>query len=76
MKPVAKDIGIIIPSIRLRDNLQPPPNEYRIKIKGQAAATGELMPDCYLALGGERISPFESDKDDFNGNHRTTSILV
>ena len=58
-KQLARDIGIIIPPIRLRDNLQLPPNGYSIKIKGQTVDKGELMPDSYLALGEEGMKPIE-----------------
>lgn len=51
----AKDMGIIIPPVHIRDSLQLPPNTYSIIIKGNEMARGELMPDRYLALnpGGE-----------------------
>jgi len=61
-KQLARDIGIIIPPIRLRDNLQLPSNGYSIKIKGQVIDKGELMPDSYLALGDEETSPIEGIK--------------
>ena len=61
-KQLARDIGIIIPPIRLRDNLQLPSNGYSIKIKGQVINKGELMPDSYLALGDEETSPIEGIK--------------
>jgi flagellar biosynthesis protein FlhA len=46
----------------LRDNLQLAPNEYHIKIKGETVARGELMPDSYLALGGDEQEPIEGIK--------------
>ncbi|MCK9479808.1 MAG: flagellar biosynthesis protein FlhA [Firmicutes bacterium] len=46
----ALDLGIIIPSIRLRDNIQLEPNEYVIKIKGVEVARGIVMVSQYLAL--------------------------
>ncbi|MBZ0107214.1 MAG: flagellar biosynthesis protein FlhA [Candidatus Scalindua rubra] len=61
-KQLARDLGIIIPPIRLRDNLQLPSNGYSIKIKGQVVDKGELMPDCYLALGDEETDPIEGIK--------------
>ncbi len=61
-KQLARDMGIIIPPIRLRDNLQLSPNEYHIKIKGQTVAKGELMPDSNLALGGGDQEPIEGVK--------------
>jgi len=46
----ALDLGIIVPVIRLRDNIQLRPNEYIIKIKGIELASGELMFDSFLAM--------------------------
>ncbi len=61
-KQLARDMGAIIPPIRLRDNLQLASNEYHIKIKGQTVAKGEIQPDSYLALGGEEQEPIEGIK--------------
>ncbi|MCP5008246.1 MAG: flagellar biosynthesis protein FlhA, partial [Planctomycetes bacterium] len=58
-KQLVRELGVIIPPIRLRDNLQLNPNEYNIKIKGQTVARGELMPDCFLALGGDGQKPID-----------------
>lgn len=46
----ALDLGLIVPVIRLRDNIQLKPNDYIIKIKGIEVASGELMFDNYLAM--------------------------
>ncbi|SHM11108.1 flagellar biosynthesis protein FlhA [Caldanaerovirga acetigignens] len=46
----ALDLGIIVPMVRLRDNIQLKPNEYVIKIKGVEAARGELKVDHYLVM--------------------------
>lgn len=46
----ALDLGVIVPVIRLRDNIQLRPNEYIIKIKGIEIASGELMFDSFLAM--------------------------
>ncbi len=49
----AIDLGIILPSIRMRDNVRLGTNEYRIMIKGVEAAKGEIMPDHYLAINSD-----------------------
>ncbi len=49
-KQFALDLGIIIPPVHIRDNLQLKPGEYRILIKGQKVAGGDLRPECYLAM--------------------------
>jgi flagellar biosynthesis protein FlhA len=46
----ATDLGMIIPPIRVRDNLQLKPGEYRILIKGNEVARGEMMPSYVMAL--------------------------
>lgn len=46
----ALDLGMVVPVIRLRDNIQLKPNEYVIKIKGIDVAEGEIMFDHYLAM--------------------------
>ncbi len=46
----ALDIGLIVPPIRIRDNMQLGANEYVIKIKGNQITKGEIMPDFFLAM--------------------------
>ncbi len=46
----ALELGIVVPIIRLRDNIQLKPNEYLIKIKSIEVASGEIMFDNYLAM--------------------------
>lgn len=49
-RQLALEMGMVVPIIRLRDNIQLNPNEYIIKIKGVEAARGELMTDHFLAV--------------------------
>ncbi|OQA76052.1 MAG: Flagellar biosynthesis protein FlhA [bacterium ADurb.Bin243] len=51
-KQIAIEMGLIVPPIRIRDNIQLPPNGYVLKIKGNEAGSYELMLDHYLAMGG------------------------
>ena len=46
----ASDMGLLIPPIRLRDNLQLANNEYRFVLKGNPIAQGQLMPQHWLAM--------------------------
>lgn len=46
----ALELGIVVPMIRLRDNIQLQPNEYTIKIKGVEVSGGEILFDHYLAM--------------------------
>ena len=49
-KQMAIDLGLVVPPIRIRDNIQIKPTEYIIRIKGAEAGSGELLPDHYLAM--------------------------
>src|SRR5690625_1221169 len=49
-RQLALELGVIIPVVRIRDNIQLEPNEYRLKIKGNEVAQGELLLDHYLAM--------------------------
>ena len=51
----ALDLGIIVPIVRLRDNIQLGTREYVIKIKGLDVARGEVMLGHYLALKPEDV---------------------
>jgi flagellar biosynthesis protein FlhA len=54
------DWGVIVPSVRIRDNLELKPGGYQIKIKGIIVAEAELMPDHFLAMDpGTVIEPIE-----------------
>ncbi len=49
-KQFAVDMGVVVPTVRLRDNGLINPNQYLIKIKGEEVARGEVLVDYYLAL--------------------------
>jgi len=49
-RQLALELGMIVPVIRLRDNIQLNPNQYVIKIKGVEVAGGELLMDHFLAM--------------------------
>lgn len=49
-KQFAQDLGIVVPQIQLRDNLQHDPGQYSISLKGSRIASGQLMVDYYLAM--------------------------
>ncbi len=46
----ALELGLVVPVIRIRDNIQLKPNEYVIKIKGNIVGGGELLLNHYLAM--------------------------
>src|SRR5205807_1111536 len=47
---VAADIGIVLPKVRIRDNMRLGENNYRIKIANNVVATGTVYPDRLLAM--------------------------
>ena len=49
-KYIALEYGVLIPPVRVRDNLQLEPNEYIIKIKGNIIAAYEIYTDRFLAM--------------------------
>lgn len=49
-RQLAIELGLVIPVVRIRDNIQLNPNEYRLKIRGNEVASGELLLDHYLAM--------------------------
>ena len=46
----ASEMGMVVPSVRLRDNGYLNPNEYLIKLKGEEIGRGEILVDYFLAL--------------------------
>ncbi|SEJ62947.1 flagellar biosynthesis protein FlhA [Propionispira arboris] len=51
----ALELGLVVPTIRIRDNIQIKPNAYIIKLKGIEIAKGELLLDHYLAMNSGTV---------------------
>jgi flagellar biosynthesis protein FlhA len=49
-KQLAIEIGMIVPAIRIRDNISLVPNQYVVKIRGEEIASYECLVNHYLAL--------------------------
>ena len=49
-RQIALDLGLVLPTVRVRDNLQHPPNAYVVKLRGVEIARGTLMPGQFLAM--------------------------
>ncbi len=68
-KKIASELGIVVPPIRIRDNISLKPNNYLIKIKGAEVATGEVMIDRFLAMNPgnatDKISGFDTTEPTF-----------
>ena len=52
----ALDMGVIIPSLHLRDNLQLKPGQYSLLIKGNQVASAEILVDHFLAMNPGNVS--------------------
>jgi flagellar biosynthesis protein FlhA len=48
---IALDLGVVLPGVRVRDDLRLPPRAYAIRVRDRVAARGELHPDRALAIG-------------------------
>ena len=57
-KQMARELGFVIPAVRIQDNMQLPPNTYVIKVKEIEAARGDIRPDMLLVMNpsGGKIS--------------------
>ncbi|MCB0368173.1 MAG: flagellar biosynthesis protein FlhA [Bdellovibrionales bacterium] len=55
-KQFALDLGIVIPSVHIRDNLQLAPGDYRVLIKGSKVGGGSLKPDYLMAMDPGNVS--------------------
>ena len=54
----AKEMGMLLPTIGVRDNIELEPNEYRFLLRGKEIARSSVMPDRFLAMnmgGGMKI---------------------
>ena len=57
-RQLATEVGFVMPSVRIQDNMQLPANAYVIRIKEIEAGRGELRPNMLLVMDprGEEIS--------------------
>ncbi|MHB8090659.1 MAG: flagellar biosynthesis protein FlhA [Syntrophales bacterium] len=69
-KQIAQELGFVVPSIHIKDNLQLKPNEYSVLMKGVEIAGSELMPGYSLAITtdvkGEKIRGIETKEPAFS----------
>jgi flagellar biosynthesis protein FlhA len=49
-RQLAVEIGLVMPPVRIRDNMQLAPNDYRVRIRGNPVAQGLIRPDRLLAM--------------------------
>jgi flagellar biosynthesis protein FlhA len=53
---VALDMGLIMPKVRIRDNMRLEQNQYRIKLSDVSVAEGKVYPGMLLAVESARMS--------------------
>lgn len=59
-RQLAVELGLVMPPVRIRDNMQLPPNEYRLKIRGNVVATNTVEPGMLMAMdSGLTTGPVE-----------------
>ena len=49
-KSLAKELGLIVPPVAVRDNLELDANHYRFLLRGKQVAEGQIMPERWLAM--------------------------
>lgn len=49
-KQVARELGFVMPPVRIQDNMQLPANSYVIKVKEVETARGDIRPDMLLVM--------------------------
>jgi flagellar biosynthesis protein FlhA len=54
-RQVMGELGLVLPIVRVRDNLRLQPQAYRVKIRGEEVARGELVLDRHLAIPGSEV---------------------
>ncbi len=47
---LASELGLVMPPVRIRDNMQLPPDRYRLKIRGATIDEGEVHPELLMAM--------------------------
>ncbi len=62
-RQIATDLGIIVPTIRIRDDLQLPADAYVVRLRGVEVARGEVRPNRYLAMNPGTVDARSPDLD-------------
>ncbi len=55
-RQLAGEMGLVMPPLRIRDNMQLQPNDYQIKIRGNAVTRGQVYPGQFLAMDSGLVS--------------------
>ena len=58
-RKLAEELGLLVPPIRVRDNLLLSPNRYVVKVRGAKVAEGDCHPHKLLAIGSPNLPPLD-----------------
>ncbi len=62
-RQLATEVGLVMPPVRIRDNIQLGPDEYRVRIRGNAVAQGRTRPGKFMAMdSGIATGPIDGEK--------------
>ncbi|MDG1293527.1 MAG: flagellar biosynthesis protein FlhA [Pseudomonadales bacterium] len=54
-KKLSQEIGFLVPAVHIRDNLELPPNGYRISLMGVSLGESEVHPDRHMAINPGQV---------------------
>ncbi|MFN2364424.1 MAG: flagellar biosynthesis protein FlhA, partial [Halarsenatibacteraceae bacterium] len=75
-RQTAMELGIIVPPVRILDNLQLEPNTYRIKLKGVEISRYEILPDHFLAMDSGMVTEEIEGKETSEPAFGTPAIWI
>lgn len=55
-RQMSRDLGFVVPMVRVSDDLAAPPDEYRISVCGVVVGTGKVEPDGLMAILSGTVS--------------------
>ncbi|MBG84215.1 MAG: flagellar biosynthesis protein FlhA [Phycisphaerae bacterium] len=62
-RQLAVELGIVVPPVRIRDNVQLEANEYKVRLRGALLSGGMVYPELLMAMNsGEATEPLEGVK--------------
>jgi flagellar biosynthesis protein FlhA len=56
-RSLAVELGLVVPPVRVHDNIESPPHEYQIRLRGQVVAGAALQPSRWLAIDTGAVDP-------------------
>lgn len=58
-RQLATELGMVMPPVSIKDNVQLPPNDYRLKVRGNTVASGKSYPEKFFAVDTGLANPEE-----------------